>query len=97
MPPASNFQGSAGGDGWGVALSSTQVFNVFHHDTQLRVACHNQTDASNCWSTESETITDGSGNNFASSGQPGLYLDQTTGKLYVYATRLRWNRWGRLH
>lgn len=87
VPPASSFQGSAGGDGWAVALSATQVFNVFHHQGTLQVACHDQSDASDCWSAESETITDSSGDNFATSGQPGLYLDQNTGKLYVYATR----------
>ncbi len=85
VPPASNFSGQGGGDGWAVALSSTQVFNVFHHSSVLTVACHNQSDASACWSPE--TITDSSHNNFATSGHPGMYLDQNTGKLYVYATR----------
>ncbi len=85
VPPASSYSGSGGGDGWAVALSSTAVYNVFHHSTVLTVACHLQSDASPCWSPE--TITDGSGSNFATSGQPGLYLDQNTGKLYVFATR----------
>jgi hypothetical protein len=85
VPPASHFAGSGGGDGWAVALSSTQVFNVFHHAASLQVVCHNQSDASVCWGPD--TITDGSGNNFATSSSPGMYLDQNTGKLYVYATR----------
>ena len=85
VPPASDYAGSGGGDGWAVALSSTQVFNVFHHQEQMTVACHLQADATPCWSPE--TITDGSGDNFATSGHPGLYLDQSTGKLYVYGTR----------
>ena len=85
VPPASSYAGSGGGDGWAVALSSTNVYNVFHHDGILTVACHLQSDASSCWNPE--TITDASGNSFASSGHPGLYLDQSTGKLYVYATR----------
>lgn len=86
VPPASTYQGSGGGDGWAVALSPTQVFNVFHHDSQLVVACHLQANADPCWSPE--VITEpGTGNGFASSGQPGLWLDQTTGQLYVYATR----------
>ena len=34
-----------------------------------------------------ETITDASGADFATSGQPGLWLDQASGKLYVYGTR----------
>ena len=88
IPPASSFAGSAGGDGWGLALTSTAVYNVFHHDSsQLEVACHLQLDASKCWSTDSKVITDLSNNNFRGSSQPGLYLDQVTGKLYVYTTR----------
>ena len=85
VPPASSFAGSGGGDGWAVALSPTSVYNVFHHSNVLTVACHLQSDATPCWSPE--TITDAGGHNFATSGQPGLHLDQSTGKLYVYATR----------
>jgi hypothetical protein len=85
VPPASNFAGSGGGDGWAVALSETAVYNVFHHNGVLEVACHLQADAKSCF--EPETITDESKNNFSTSGHPGLYLDQHTGKLYVYATR----------
>jgi hypothetical protein len=84
VPPASNYAGSGGGDGWSVALSNTQVFNVFHHQGSLQVACHNQSDASACWV---DTITDAGGHNFGSAAHPGMYLDAKTGKLYVYATR----------
>jgi cell division septation protein DedD len=84
VPPASDFAGSGGGDGWAVALSETAVYNVFHHQTTLQVACHLQSNAEPCFTPE--TITEGS-NEFATSGQPGLYLDQHTDKLYVFATR----------
>ncbi len=86
VPPASAYAGSAGGDGWGIALSNTDVYNVFHHQSTLEVACHLQSNASDCWSPE--TITDTSGNNFATSGQPGLWLNSGSGDLYVYATRV---------
>jgi len=85
VPPASHFAGSGGGDGWAVALSATAVYNVFHHSSSMTVACHLQSDASSCWSPK--TITDGSGSGFATSGHPGLYLDQGNGHLYVYGTR----------
>jgi hypothetical protein len=85
VPPASDFAGSGGGDGWAVALSETAVYNVFHHHPMLQFACHYQSNAEPCYAPE--TITDGEGHNFATSGQPGLYLDHHTGKLYVYATR----------
>jgi hypothetical protein len=84
-PPSSTFAASAGGDGWAVALSSTQVFNVFHHNPSLNVSCHNQIDASLCWPTETRNVNDGA-SQFATSGHPGLYLE--SGKLYVYATRV---------
>ncbi len=93
-PPASVFAGNSAGDGWGLALSSTQVFYVVHHNTTLKVACDEQTNASNCWSTDPKTITDRSGNGFATSGHAGMYLDQRTGKLYLYATRTSDNTGG---
>jgi hypothetical protein len=94
VPPASNFAGaSGGGDGWGTAETSTQVFNVFHHEDSLNVACHNQSDAKPCWGTTVfKTITDPANpntgtNGFASQGEPGLYIDQASGHLFVFATR----------
>jgi hypothetical protein len=84
-PPSSNFAGgSGGGDGWAIALSRTQLFNVFHHDPVLQVECHNQSDGSQCTGYP-KTITD-AGDNFATSGQPSIWLDQATGGLYVFAT-----------
>lgn len=100
-PPAADFAGNGGGDGWAVALTGSnpavfpqaEVFNVFHHDSELQVACHLQSTAADCpWVSDPATITDTTGAGdyanaqFASSGQPGLYLDQGTGKLYVYGT-----------
>ncbi len=85
VPPASTYAGSGGGDGWAIALSPTAVYNVFHHNSVLTVACHLQSNAEPCWSPV--TVKDESGNNFATSGHPGMYLDKATGKLYVYATR----------
>jgi len=85
--PSSNFAGSGGGgDGWGVALSSTNVYNVFHHAQQLNVECHVQADASVC-PGYFKTITDGAGNNFATSIAPGMYLNQKNGHLYVPVVR----------
>ncbi len=95
-PPPSSFSGAAaGGDGWGLAFTSTQVFNVFHHQTYLGVNCHNTSNASSCWPGFSyKTITDGSGHGYATSGQPGLYVDQATGHLYLYATQISDNTAG---
>ncbi|QWT22971.1 hypothetical protein KPL76_09280 [Subtercola sp. PAMC28395] len=87
LPPASTFSGSAGGDGWALAVEPDAVYNVFHHASTLQVACHLQTDASECYSPR--TITDTSdSSNFAVSGQPGLWADTANSKLYVYATKV---------
>ncbi len=86
VPPASSFKTNGGhGDGWAVALSENAVYNVFHHQPTLTVACHLQSSGESCF--EPETITDGEGHNFATSGHPGMYFDKRTGKLYIYATR----------
>ncbi len=85
VPPASKFAGSGGGDGWAVAFSDTAIYNIFHHQQTLQVACHLQSNAEPCFSPE--TIKDTEGHDFATSGQPGLYLNRHNGKLYAYATR----------
>lgn len=84
VPPASSFQGSAGGDGWAVALSTDKVYNVFHHSGALRIACHDQTTAAACWPSPYQEL-DSHGSNLETSAHPGLYLDQASGKLYVFA------------
>ncbi len=83
VPLPSRFAGPSGGDGWALAISTTQTFNVFHHQSTLQVDCHQLSDASECWSSP-KTVTDGS-INFATSIAPGLVLDPATGHLYVYA------------
>lgn len=85
VPPASNYAGAGGGDGWDVSLSTTEVFNVFHHSGSLSVACHKQSDASACYPTR--TISDDAGMGFSSSSHSGTYFAQANGKLWIYATR----------
>lgn len=99
VPPASNFAGAGGGDGWAVALTPKAVYNVFHHASTMQVACHLQASESNaagCWGKDqfgrdlARTITQTSGDstfNFSTSGHPGLWLDQDSGHLYVFSTR----------
>jgi uncharacterized repeat protein (TIGR01451 family) len=100
VPPASSFNASGGGDGWGVALTPTAVYNVYHHSSITQLACHYQSDGSPCWGSSHASIQvyqqPISGQidvalpspvNFSAAGQPGLYLDQPTGKLYMFTTR----------
>lgn len=85
VPPASTFSGSGGGDGWALAMTPADVYNIFHHNSTLTVACHHQVNAATCWTPI--TVVDGSGHNFGTSGQPGLWIDPATSKLYTFATR----------
>ncbi len=87
VPPATSFAASAGGDGWDVSVSQDQVYNAFHHDPSLTIACHNLSDASICagWP---KTVTDPQGRHYTTSQHPGTYLDRNTGMLYVFVTRL---------
>ena len=86
VPPESGFEGSGGGDGWAVAVTSDSVLNVHHHNTRLTVACRRQIDASQCWTAATKTVSDGSSNNFGV-WHPGLAMVQTTNRLYVFAVR----------
>ncbi|HEV2361521.1 MAG TPA: Ig-like domain-containing protein, partial [Acidimicrobiales bacterium] len=86
IPPFSNFSGaSPGGAGWSVAVSSTQVFSVFLHSGEVEVGCLNQVDSSNC--SGYPKIVSGLNGGFATPGHPGLYLSQSSGRLYVFATQ----------
>jgi hypothetical protein len=85
LPPASTYTGSAGGDGWNLALSATEVFNVFHHSGDVTVACHKQSDASECY--PARTLVDGADHHFGASGHSGAYYDAATQHVYVYTVR----------
>jgi len=88
-PPSTQFASPAGGDGWSLAFTQTQVFNVFHHDGALEVACHEVITGSECWPVRTVTDT-GPGDNggaFVTPAHPSMYLDQSTGKLFTYVVR----------
>lgn len=85
VPPASTYSGSAGGDGWNVALSDTEVFNVFHHQANVQVACHKQADATECYPPR--TLTDPQARTFGASGHSGAFYDAATRHVYVFTVR----------
>ncbi len=97
-PPSSNFGGATGGgDGWAIAIYNGRVYNVFHHSNYFGLMCHLESNAAPCWTLADtggtnvyKTITATVGTStatFATPGKVGLYVDQTTGLLYVYAAR----------
>ena len=89
VPPASNFAGAGGGDGWALAFSNDRVYNVFHHNgSALIVNCHLQSNAQQCWPNPVSVLDNSTPSGFASSGHPGLTLDADTNRLYIYTRRL---------
>jgi hypothetical protein len=92
-PLPSAYPATTNNDGWAVALSKTQVFNVNHHRSDLEVTCHNQIDATFCWPAQSKTVSDGV-HQFATSVAPGLQINQSTGHLFVYAVETPGNTAG---
>lgn len=87
VAPASDFASSGGGDGWDISLSPDAVYNIYHHGGEMRVACHQQVDASNCWALPYKVVQDGAASNFATSNHSSTVLDQGSGHLYAYGTR----------
>src|SRR3954451_5495798 len=66
VPPASSFSGSSGGDGWDLSVGSDRLYNVYHHNGELDVACRRQVDAQACWgSSDYKTILDANNNGWA--------------------------------
>ncbi len=87
VAPASNFAGTGGGDGWDISLTPDAVYHIYHHSSEMRVACHKQVDATNCWTDAYKLVQDGASNNFSTSNQSATVIDNANGRLYSYGTR----------
>jgi hypothetical protein len=85
VPPASNYSGTAGGDGWDISMTPTSVYNIFHHASQMTLACHLQADATECH--PARTVTDADGHNFTTPAHSATYIDQVAQRLYTFGTR----------
>ncbi len=74
-------------------MTPTAVYNVFHHAGSTQLACHFQKDGGPCWGAGHEAIrvyeqaVGATAVDYTAAGQPGLYLDQPSGKLYMFTTR----------
>lgn len=84
IPPASSYRGSGGGDGWDIALDGERVYNVFHHQSDLVIACHSQADGSTCGN---HVIRESSGGGFYGSSHPSLHYNAATKKAWTITTR----------
>lgn len=88
--PQSSFGGTAGGDGWALAFTDTDVYNIFHHDL-LTIACRSKTTGSACSgngysASGTKLVSDGSSRLLTAMGPP-LHIDKTANRLFTMAVR----------
>ena len=88
--PASSFAGTAGGDGWALGFTDTNVYNIFHHDL-LKIACRSKTTGVACSGNGysiagTKSVSDGS-NQFHVSMGPPVHIDKIANRMYTMAVR----------
>ncbi|MEI6735784.1 MAG: hypothetical protein WCL31_02525, partial [Actinomycetes bacterium] len=83
QPPASQFRGSTKGDGWGLAITSDHVYNLFHHQQHFTVDCHLTATAAECAHYPS-VVSDGL-KGFSTPMSASLWTVPTENRLYAFA------------
>lgn len=88
--PASSFAGTAGGDGWALGFTDTNVYNIFHHDL-LKIACRSKTTGVACSGNGysiagTKSVSDGSNQFYVSMGPP-VHIDKIANRMYTMAVR----------
>ena len=88
--PASSFAGTAGGDGWALGFTDTNVYNIFHHDL-LKIACRSKTTGVACSGSGysnagTKSVSDGSNQFYVAMGPP-VHIDKIANRLYTMAVR----------
>ncbi len=88
--PQSSFGGAAGGDGWALAFTDTNVYNIFHHDV-LTIACRSKTTGVACSGNGysvagTKLVSDGANRLLVAMGPP-LHIDKITNRLFTMAVR----------
>lgn len=90
LPPAANFSGSAGGDGWALAFNDTNVYNVFHHG-DLKFACHAKATAAACSGSGyvggTKSVVDGT-NKFRTGMTPPVFIDSATNHMFTMVVKV---------
>ncbi|MCX6512536.1 MAG: hypothetical protein NT160_05640 [Actinobacteria bacterium] len=85
--PSSTFSFSGGGDGWDLAFSKTQFFNIYHHSSHsLTLDCHLKIDGSTCAGFPKD-IKDGNAVGFSTAGHPSIAYDSTRHVMYSFTMR----------
>ena len=88
--PQGSFGGAAGGDGWALAFTDTNVYNIFHHDV-LTIACRSKTTGVACSGNGysvagTKTVSDGSQRLLVAMGPP-VHIDKIANRLFTMAVR----------
>ena len=88
--PQGSFGGAAGGDGWALAFTDTNVYNIFHHDV-LRIACRSKTTGVACSgngysASGTKLVSDGANRLLVAMGPP-VHIDKIANRLFTMAVR----------
>lgn len=93
-PPSGSFAGASSGDGWDVLFYGDSIFNIFHHGSQFLLDCHLQADGTHCntvggISPWPKTVSSPAPlSDFTSPAHASGWIDDTTGKLYGWTSRI---------
>ncbi|MTA39785.1 MAG: LPXTG cell wall anchor domain-containing protein [Actinobacteria bacterium] len=88
--PQGSFGGATGGDGWALAFTDTNVYNIFHHDV-LRIACRSKTTGVACSgngysNAGTKLVSDGTSDLLVAMSPP-VHIDKIANRLYSMAVR----------
>lgn len=85
-PPAGSFAGSAGGDGYDLGFWDGKVYNVFHHQGEFIVQCHDTQTAVRCTGYPKTVRETGSNSHFTASNLSAVHVED--GFLYGFTSRV---------
>ncbi|MCX6414618.1 MAG: fibronectin type III domain-containing protein, partial [Actinobacteria bacterium] len=89
--PSSSFSASTGGDGWDVFFSDDKVFNIFHHESPMRLDCHLIATGARCDGGYPATFS-----SYTAGGHSSGWVDQISGNVFVMTTNTSTRRVGAL-
>ena len=83
--PASTFNASSDGDGWGATLLDNYVFNVYHHNDHVGLDCHLKSDSSSCYGDgQPVRIVGPDGEDYGTGARSNPIADAQHGRLYLF-------------
>ena len=80
--PSGTVSASSGGDGWGVTIYDNYLFNIYHHTTQITLACRVKSTGIECPGFSSNAVFSG----YKASMRSDAWVNPVTGKLYAFTS-----------